>query len=85
MASFHTNTLTPPATMPATAPAWVVRFQNRENSISGPKVAPKPAQAKETMLNITLFSSMAITMAMAAITSRVMRETHITCLSVAFL
>ena len=55
--SFQIRTLAPPVTMPAIAPARVVRFQKSEKSMIGPKVAPKPAQANETRLNITLFSS----------------------------
>ena len=39
------GTIAPPATMPAMAPCFVVRFQNREKRTSGPKAAPKPAQA----------------------------------------
>ena len=54
MQNFHTKTITPPASLPAMAPCFVVRFQNREKSISGPKEAPKPAQAKETMRNTEL-------------------------------
>ena len=78
------NTMPPPESMPAIAPARVMRFQNRLNSTSGPNVAPKPAHAKETIVNITLFSSSAITMAMAVITGSIMRESVITSLSVAF-
>ena len=53
-AIFPTNTMTPPATMPAMAPGRLLRFQNRANSVTGPKDAPKPAQAKETMVNTEL-------------------------------
>ena len=83
MTRFHTNTITPPDTIPATAAVWVVRFQNREKSITGPKVAPKPAQAKLTMLKITLSSSRAMTIPTRATASSVTRLTRITCLSVA--
>ena len=67
--------------IPAIAPARVVRFQNSENSIIGPNVAPKPAHAKETTLKMTLSSSQAIAMPISAITIKMMRDTHITCLS----
>ena len=52
--------------------------------MSGPKVAPKPAHAKDTTWKITLFSSNAMTMAMAVMINRVILETSMTCLSVAF-
>ena len=70
-----------PPTIPAIAPALVVLFQKREKSMMGPNVAPKPAQAKETILKITLSLSSAITAAIIAIMQRVIRETHRTCLS----
>ena len=82
--SFQRNTMPAPPTMLAIAPALVVLFQKREKSMMGPKVAPKPAQAKETILKITLSLSSAMTAAITAITQRVILETHITCLSVAF-
>ena len=69
--------------MPAMAPARLIRFQKRLMSIRGPKVAPKPAQAKLTMVKMTLSSSMAMTMATAVMARRVRRETFSTCLSVA--
>ena len=77
------NTVAPPASMPAMAPERVMRFQKRENSTSGPNVAPKPAQANETIVNITLFLSRAITAATAVIISRIARDRRMTCLSVA--
>ena len=83
--SFQRNTIPAPPTIPAIAPARFVLFQNRENSISGPKVAPKPAQAKDTIWNITLSSSMAINIATMAMASSVIRDTFMTSLSVAFL
>ena len=83
--SFQTNTIIPPLSIPAIAPAFVVRFQKSEKSISGPKVAPKPAQAKETSLKITLFSLSARIIAIMAIAPRVILVAHITALSLAFL
>ena len=79
--SFQRKTIPAPPTMPAIAPALVVLFQNKEKSMIGPKVAPKPAHAKETILNITLSLSRAITAAIIVITTRVILETHKTCLS----
>ena len=54
MRKFHTKTITPPEIMPETAPLLVVLFQNREKSMRGPNVAPKPAHAKLTIVNMTL-------------------------------
>ena len=72
-----------PLNIPAIAPGLLMRFQKSDNNISGPKVAPNPAQAKDTIWKITLFSSNAITIPTAARTKRVIRDTIITCLSVA--
>ena len=83
MASFQIKTIAPPASIPATAPARVVRFQNSENSISGPKAAPKPAHAKEVMLKMVELEFQAIAIAMMVITASVMREHHMICFSVA--
>ena len=55
--SFHMNTIIPPESMPAIAPSLVVLFQNNENMVIGPNVAPNPAQANDTIVKITLFSS----------------------------
>ena len=63
------------------APARLMRFQNRENRTSGPKVAPKPAHAKETMVKITLFSSSAMMTATSVMTSSAIRDMVMTCLS----
>lgn len=43
--SFQMRTVQPPQKTPAIAPLIVVRRQKRLNSTSGPKEAPKPAQA----------------------------------------
>ena len=51
-----------------------MRFQNREKSISGPKAAPKPAQAKEVMPKMVLLELKAMAMAKSVMTIRVMRE-----------
>jgi len=51
---FHTKTITPPVSIPASAPCILVRRQKRANSTSGPKDAPKPAHAKDTMVNTEL-------------------------------
>ena len=57
--NFQTKTMAPPETIPARAPHLLQRFQNRERIITGPKVAPKPAQAKETTRKMELVGSLA--------------------------
>lgn len=81
ISKFHTNTVTPPLNIPAIAPALVTLFQNRENKIIGPKVAPNPAQAKDTTVKMTLFSSIAIIMAIIDMRIRVTLDIYSTCLS----
>ena len=46
---------------PQSAPDSVVRFQKRENRTTGPKVTPKPAQAKDTISKIELLGFDAMT------------------------
>ena len=64
---FQMKTMLPPVTMPAMAPDLVTRFQKSEKSMMGPKVAPNPAQANDTTLNMILSSSRAIIAAIADI------------------
>ncbi|MNH44077.1 hypothetical protein D3C79_1061340 [compost metagenome] len=42
---FHRITVTAPTMMPASAPLRVMPFHSTEISTTGPKAAPKPAQA----------------------------------------
>ena len=70
------NTIAPPPIIPAIAPGRLIRFQKSEKSIRGPNVAPKPAHANDTILNIALFSSSAITIAISAITKSVILMHH---------
>ena len=79
MAYFQTNTITPPETIPAMAPALVVRFQNSANSTSGPNAAPKPAHAKDTTRKMELSSSSAMK---TAITEMMMTDAR--AISIAF-
>ena len=72
-----------PTTIPEIAPAYEVFFQNKEKSISGPKVAPNPAQANEVIPKIVLFESQAITIDIMVMTAIAILDAHITCLSVA--
>ncbi len=45
MNSFQTTTVMAPTSMPTSAPLRVMRFHSSEISTTGPKEAPKPAQA----------------------------------------
>lgn len=83
--NFHMNTMLPPVSIPAIAPALVVLFQKSDKIMSGPNVAPKPAHAKDTTWNITLRSSKAIIMPNRDIARSVIRDIIIICLSVASL
>lgn len=51
---FQINTIAPPETIPASAPKRFVLLQNKEQSMTGPNEAPKPAQAKDTIPNLSL-------------------------------
>jgi hypothetical protein len=42
---FQTTTVTAPTMMPASAPLRVMAGQNSDRMMTGPKAAPKPAQA----------------------------------------
>ena len=76
MTNFHTKIMIPPAAIPAIAPYLLDLLQKRERSMHGPKVAPNPAQAKDTTLKTELsgfqarikaISAMAITVPLATI------------------
>ena len=71
-AYFHTNTITPPTSMPERAPHLLLFFQNSASSTTGPKAAPKPAHAKDTMVNTEPSSRAQIT-PMTAMTMTVSR------------
>ncbi|OQB03117.1 MAG: hypothetical protein BWY20_01739 [Spirochaetes bacterium ADurb.Bin215] len=49
MKFFTINMVAAPVTMPLRAPHQVVRFQQRDRIMSGPKAAPKPPHAYPTM------------------------------------
>ena len=74
---FQTNTMIPPTNMPAKAPFRLVRFQKRENSMIGPKDAPKPAHAKDTIAKTELSGSLAINTPITAMQITVIRATNI--------
>ena len=63
----------PPDKIPETAPARLVRFQNREHTTSGPKAEPSPAHASDTNFIILLSGSHAIRKARMAIMATVRR------------
>ena len=54
MRNFQIKVIAPPATIPASAPCILERFQNNASSTSGPNEAPKPAQANETICSTTI-------------------------------
>ena len=54
MRYFQINTIAPPDTIPASAPHLFVRFQKRAQRINGPKAAPNPAHAKDTIAKTEL-------------------------------
>ncbi len=70
------NTIAPPLTMPARAPCQLERLQNRAKRTTGPNTAPKPAHAKDTMLNTELSGSLARNAAITEISTRVMRSAN---------
>ena len=76
MPYFQMNTIAPPEIIPASAPMRVVRFQNSANSTTGPKAAPKPAHAKDTIVK-TEFSFLAQIIATIAMAIIVRREISI--------
>ena len=58
----------PPVIIPVRAPCLLERFQNRASSTTGPKAAPNPAQAKDTIVKMELSGFPASTMAIREIT-----------------
>ena len=76
---FQTNTITPPDTMPASAPGKFVRFQKSEKSITGPNAAPNPAHANDTMVNTELFGFHAMATATRAMDSTVSLAARMDC------
>ena len=69
----QTAATTAPVVMPASAPQRVSRRQKRASSTTGPKEAPKPAQANETRLRML---SLACHAMMAATTETSMTATR---------
>ena len=57
----------PPQIIPARAPCQLERLQNNARRTTGPNTAPKPAQAKDTMVKTELFGSRAMNIATTAI------------------
>ena len=73
--AIHAMTTAAPVTRPATAPAPVIRSHVSERMISGPKAAPKPAQALETRPSTWLSGSLAMMIAAIATSATQMRPT----------
>ena len=67
------KTIAPPESIPASAPQRLARRQNSENRTTGPKAAPKPAHAKETIWKTELDGSRARKTAMTAMPTSVRR------------
>src|SRR5690554_4223851 len=78
-------TVAAPTTIPAMAPAPLVRDHIRDSRISGPKAAPKPAQALLTRARTWEFGSEAMTAATRPTATTQARPTFTHSLSVASL
>src|SRR5690554_2301034 len=78
-------TVAAPTTIPAMAPAPLVRDHIRDSRISGPKAAPKPAQALLTRARTCEFGSEAMTAATRPTATTQARPTFTHSLSVASL
>src|SRR5699024_4359530 len=83
--AIHTMTVTAPAISPATAPVPDMRFQVSDNTIIGPKAAPKPAQAWLTKANTFDSGSRAMIAATTPTKITLIRPILTHCASVAFL
>ena len=73
-----------PVAIPASAPFFVVRFQNNASRTTGPKALPKPAHAKDTTDIMEVCGSRARTAAITAITITPILPIHISFFSVGF-
>ena len=82
MIYFHTNIIIPPDNIPAITPYLLAPFQNSDISTTGPKVAPKPAHANDTISNTELFGSLARSIAITDIIITVVLATTIDFFSV---
>ena len=82
---FHTKIITAPTAMPAIAPFLLERLQKSDRSMTGPKVAPKPAHAKDTIWNTELFGSDAKMTAMIAMMRTVLLASFIAVFSLIFI
>ena len=85
MMYFHTKTIRPPESIPASAPCQLQRFQNREHSTTAPKEPPKPAHAKLTMPNTLELGSRASTTPTTLMQMMVRRAANRLCFSVNFM
>ena len=68
--------IAPPEIMPARMPHLLDLFQNSPRSTAGPKHAPKPPQAKDTILNTEESGFSARNTAMTEITITVILAIH---------
>ena len=81
MAYFQMKTIAAPENMPAIAPHLLQRFQYSEKRTMGPKVAPKPAHANDTMRKMELEGSRANSTPQTATPRTVTRATTMLFLS----
>src|SRR5699024_2983274 len=79
------TTVAAPTIIPAIAPPRVIRCQQRDKTISGPKAAPKPAQAYPTKSSTDESGFIAIIAAISAMATVAIRPTVTSSLSVASL
>ena len=85
MRYFHTKTIRPPQSIPASAPCQLQCFQNRAHSTTAPKAPPKPAHAKLTMPNTLELGSRASTTPTTLMQMMVRRAANRLCFSVSFM
>ncbi len=81
---FQMNTIAPPATIPASAPCKVVRFQNKAQIMTPANAAPIPAHAKDTIPNTLELGSLARNSPITAIPRMVPRAIRRLCFSLNF-
>ena len=81
MLYFQKKTMNPPAIIPAVAPYLLERLQKSARRTTGPKEAPKPAHAKDTIWKTELSGFHAIPMERPAIIKRQTRATYRSCFS----
>ena len=82
---FHTKMVAAPTIRPAIAPCLLERFQNSAQRTIGPKVAPKPAHAKDTISKTELSGLDAMNTAITEIATTATLATIIVVLSLSLI